>query len=304
MGRLKVAFGPAWRAGNGSWEWLGADLSNELSKYFDVSFFGTEKVKHLRIVREVEGCDVVVVVKHRWSLTSMVKAARRVIYAPVDVFKSGADVDEMSPYLSKCSVIVAQSPTIHGQMVQFCKSYLIDHHIKHFSKLIQSYKESGPVLYVGVGSNMPFIVDWFNLGMLNWPLLVLTSDDRSASRWGFSGGDVTCVQWTPERHLDALNECRAAIDIKGSSFWQTTKPATKAMDYIASGLPFAINPGSDAHVSARSFVRVCLPSDTGRWFSREYWTETQRAANRIRCALSLDEIGLKWKQVIEEAVSD
>ncbi len=76
---------------------------------------------------------------------------------------------------------------------------------------------------------------------------------------------------------------KAALDIKGQDFRSRHKPPPKAMDFLASGVPLAMNPESSPveHLARMGFA-VPSPLDTQRWFSREYWKETRRFGQALR----------------------
>jgi hypothetical protein len=67
----------------------------------------------------------------------------------------------------------------------------------------------------------------------------------SAADFGFASHvDVQIEEWTPQRQLGLTAGARAALDIKGDDFRSRHKPPAKAIDFIASGVPLAMNPDS------------------------------------------------------------
>jgi hypothetical protein len=109
--------------------------------------------------------------------------------------------------------------------------------------------------------------------------------------------------WTPERHVERTAGALAAIDIKGDDFRSRHKPPAKAIDFIASGVPLAVNPDSST-AEQLAWMGFDLPSplDTERWFSREYWGETCRFGAALRELFSRERIGRRYKRIVEESV--
>ena len=98
-----------------------------------------------------------------------------------------------------------------------------------------------------------------------------------------------------------MRECKAALDAKATSrFNQYYKPPTKAQQFVASGIPFAVNPESYSaeYFRTRGFD-VASPADADRWFSRRYWEETQDWSGRLRAEASLEAVGERYRQLIE-----
>jgi len=52
------------------------------------------------------------------------------------------------------------------------------------------------------------------------------------------------------------------------------------------------------HLAGMGFD-VASPLDVERWFSREYWEETQRFGTVVRELLSIERVGRRWRNVIE-----
>ena len=89
-----------------------------------------------------------------------------------------------------------------------------------------------------------------------------------------------------------------AVPLAGQT--AAAKPAAKAQQYVASGVPVAVN--SDSY-SAEYFLtrgfEVASPDDTDRWLSREYWEETHAAGERLRAATSLEAVAARYRELIE-----
>ena len=82
-------------------------------------------------------------------------------------------------------------------------------------------------------------------------------------------------------------------------------PPAKAIDFLASGVPLAMNADSSPveHLARMGF-EVPSPLDTERWLSREYGEETRRFGAALRELLSLERIGLRYKRIIEEVLAE
>jgi hypothetical protein len=96
-----------------------------------------------------------------------------------------------------------------------------------------------------------------------------------------------------------MKACRAALDIKGTSFAQRTKPPTKAQQFIASGIPFGCNPEHPAVEYCRKHgFSVCDATDFDRLLSREYWAETAGAAAQLRERTSIHKVGEVFRDAL------
>ncbi len=105
--------------------------------------------------------------------------------------------------------------------------------------------------------------------------------------------------WSEAAQAKLMQGCRAAIDIKGDSFNQRTKPPTKAQQFVASGVPLACNPGHPAagYFRARGFD-VADAADFDRLLSPAYWAETQRFAVSLRESISLRSVSQVYRQAL------
>src|SRR3989442_9412999 len=108
-----------------------------------------------------------------------------------------------------------------------------------------------------------------------------------------------------ERRMELTAGARGAIDIKGSDFRSRHKPPAKAIDFIASGLPLAMNlDSSSVEHLARMGFDVASPLDTERWMSREYFEETCRFGRAVRELLSIRRIGRRYKRIVEDVLAE
>jgi hypothetical protein len=304
--RPVIAFGPE-MPGWGSWEWVGADLQQELSKYFQTVSFATHAVP---------SCDVAVIIKHPFHLELVEELANRaaVIYCPVDFYGSCAEIDSDGKMLRKCSRIVVHSENLCRYFAAYAPVEYIDHHVKFIAPLRKEFFSKGFILWAGVRTNLPPFVDWVNEHSLSGEMgqvRILTNLEDPAAipkavELGFNRGDSIRVRnWSRQAQIELTSKAKAAIDIKGSDFRSRHKPPAKAIDFIASGVPLAMNlESSPAEHLARMGFEVASPLDTERWFCRNYWLETQTFGRLLRELLSLERVGRRWKRIIHEVLRE
>jgi hypothetical protein len=300
--KLIIAFGPE-MPGWGSWDWIGADLLEELAgSYQTVSFRG----------QAIPDCDVLIVVKHALDPDVVERAARKmaVLYCPVDAYGSHEEIAADGLMLRRCACIVLQCERLRRYFEPYAPVEYMDHHVKFTAPPGEHFLAEGPILWVGVRTNLPPLVEWVNAHPLPCDLLVLTNPEvprkmPSAQDFGFHCGlAVTAQEWSPQAHREALVRCRAALDVKGSDFRALHKPPAKAIDFLASGLPLAMNADSSPveHLARLGFEIAPL-HDRERWLSRDYWEETRRFGAVLRELLSRERIGHRWKRLIDEVLA-
>ena len=295
---VRVAIGPELPE-FGSWMWLGNDLATSLPNQWQTTTF-----------REtVPDSDIVIFIKFLPSeeVLRAVAARSAVIFCPVDVYGSAAAIDCDAGRLRHCDRIVAHAQRLVRYFTAYAPTTYLDHHIKYVLPTRTEPVESGPVLWVGERSNLGPLVDWMNAGVLPhpWPLVVLTNFEGVAPTpvdLGFRGNLVVNVErWSPESHLEWLRRCRAALDIKGNDFRARHKPPAKALDYLASGIPLAINADSSSVEHLRNMgFEVATPDDTAMWFSHEYAMETARFGRTVNDLLSLRRINIRWQWLLRD----
>lgn len=298
-----IAFGPE-MPGWGSWDWVGADLQNESAKFYEtVTFRGTD----------VPACDVLVIVKHPlpWDVIERVAKRAAAVYLPVDSYGTGAEIDADGGVLRKCARVVIHSERLRRYIEPYAPVEYLDHHVKFITDQLVPYRNDGPILWVGARSNLSPLVEWVNAHPLPGEVLVLTNPETPGdvpppAAFGFRAATpVKIEEWSKDRHLEALTQCRAAIDIKGDDFRARHKPPAKAIDFIASGLPLAMNTDSapTEHLAKLGFD-VASPLYPARWFSRKYWEETRRFGSAIRELLSRERVGRRFKRIIDSVLAE
>ncbi|MCA9031885.1 MAG: hypothetical protein KDA66_13810, partial [Planctomycetaceae bacterium] len=253
---MKIAFGP--QADKfGSWKWIGQDLVDEL---------GPERAAVFRYV--IPPCDVVIFIKFKPSLPHLkaLKPSRKLVYCPVDIYGSAAEIDADWESLQQFDCIICHAASLQKYFSAYSRTALLDHHVKFTAPLPTERQINGPILWTGNAANLPPLVGWCNTHQLPEELWILTNLDResvTSSELGFRGNSrVRIENWSPEKHREWAGLARLALDIKGTDFRARHKPPTKAFDCIASGLPFAMNAdsGPAAEIASRGF-QLATPDD-------------------------------------------
>lgn len=288
-----IAFGPE-APGFGSWEWIGEDLCRQLGEGVATTF------------RErIPPCDVIVFVKFKPAVEQLrqLKRQAKLVYCPVDIYGSAQEIDDDWQSLRLFDAIIAHARPLMKYFQSYARVDYLDHHTKFFSALPNERKTSGPILWTGNAANLPPVVEYLNRHKLPDDLWLLTDikDERtSPAEYGFNNLNTVRIEnWTPERHHDWAGLARAAIDIKGSDFRSRHKPPTKAFDFIASGLPLAMNSDSSSvREVARWGLQLASPSDVEHWLSEDYWQQIQALGQQLREQLTLETIASRFIEII------
>jgi hypothetical protein len=298
-----VAIGPV-MPGWGSWEWVGADLVQELAKYYRIRTFLPDE--------ECE-CNVELRIKHPRAQELFSYSAKRtpIIYCPIDLYGGSDEIDADRFWLSQCSRILVHCERLRRYFEPYAPVEYMDHHVKFVTPLRNEFKPRGYVLWVGVRANCDPVVAWINANPLPTELYILTNFENpnaipTSEEFGFRRGlPIHLENWTAERHLELLAGAQAAIDIKGDDFRSRHKPPAKAIDFIASGVPIAMNIDSTAweHLGRLGF-ELASPLDPERWLSAEYWQDTRRFGAAIRELLSLERVGRRFRRIIDEVLAE
>lgn len=295
-----VAIGPE-QPGIGSWAWLGRALVSIVERQHTVAQFRNR----------VPQCDVVLLIKSFPAAEDMLllAAQRRVVYCPIDRYGSSADIDRHGLLLQRLAMVVLNAESLRHYFQSYTTTTYCDHPLGYVAEPPITFKTDGPILAVAVKNNLPPLIEWTRENQLPDELWLLTDlpggrDELSADRLGFSSETkVRVARWTPERHREWAATSRAALDIKGDTFRARHKPPAKTFDFVASGLPTALNSG---HAARRDLAAIGLtaadPQDTEQWFSRDYWDQTQHVAVRLRSRLSQEQVAADWLAVIDRAL--
>jgi glycosyltransferase involved in cell wall biosynthesis len=291
---------PGW----GSWDWVGTFLLEQLTAAFNTSTFEQWKAPE---------ADAVVVIKHvppaEW--VERVKRRSAVIYCPIDQYGAPTEIDADAGWLRACARVIVHCRRLLPYLGSFAAASYLDHPIKYATPTRKVFRPVGPLLWVGVRSNLAPLVAWVNSHPLPAPLDILTNPEilgriPSPAELGFRlDCEVRVHEWTPERHLQFVANARAALDIKGDDFRSRHKPPAKAIDFIASGLPLAMNPGTSPveHLAALG-LKVPSPLDIETWLSERYWKETRRVGERLTRELAPTSLAGRFQKLINAALAD
>ncbi|MDB5388455.1 MAG: hypothetical protein JWM11_4101 [Planctomycetaceae bacterium] len=297
--RLRVAFGPV-APEFGSWRWLGSDLCDALSKCCETQVFE----------RAVPDCDVAVFIKFKPSAEVLQTLRNRasLVYCPVDIYGSTAEIEADSASLSSFDLIFAHCRRLERYFSAFAPVKYLDHPLKYVVPPTDEHVADGPLLWIGNRGNLEPVVTWVNEIDLSEEIWILTdlpvnAKHPSPGELGFTSRNRIRVEnWTCERHLAWLRLSRAALDIKGVDFRSRHKPPAKAFDYLASGLPLAMNQNSSAAEALQTMdFRLAAPENLEYWLSKEYWDATQRLGETLRRELALPRIARQFADLIHSA---
>lgn len=297
----RIAFGPR-LPGIGSWDWVGADLAAELSGPLQILTFD----------HDILQCDLVVIVKyHHRQIIPAIPADVPILFLPIDSYGSAAEIDADWRLLRRCARIIVHAEPLRKYFQSYAPVEYLDHHIKYAAPLRETFQDSGPILWVGMQSNLRPVVEWVNHHGLPEELIVLTNLEEGVpppepAELGFQAGrQVRIERWTATRQRELTTSARAALDIKGNDFRQRHKPPAKAIDFIASGLPLAMNADSSStrHMQ-RLGLQLVAPEDTARWLSRNYWEEVEACGRQLRIDLSRAQVARRLGQIIRDVLND
>ncbi len=297
----RLAIGPR-NTSFGSWNWLGADLADSLKEPWTVSVFD----------RTPDLAEVVLFIKFLPALAELqdIASRSRIVYCPVDFYTDVSEIEHDHERLALCHAVVVHAPRLLPYFQSYTSTVCFDHHLKFVIPAGPALPDDGPILWVGVRSNLAPLVDYVNRQTLPAPLVVLTNPESArgpltAADYGFhSRNEVRVESWSPEAHLLWLQRSRAAIDIKGDDFRARHKPAAKALDYLASGIPLAMNPDASSVEAVRQKgFEIVSPDDPDRWFSADYAAATRQFGAWLTAELSLTRLTAQWHEQLQQVMT-
>jgi hypothetical protein len=298
---MKIAIGPA--RDFPSWHWCGGDLVPGLKSVHDVAIF--RQYADLSSGR----FESVVIVKkppsgmassHHRSLAGGV----RIVYIPVDFFKTETQIEQHSQFLRSCDVVATHCSRLDGYLLPHCRRLAhVEHYGKHVLPAMADYRPEGFVLWTGQGTHARHAYGWYTKMVRDFRLVIL-SNALDFATWDANPG-VRCIPWSEEEHLLLLGEAKAGLDIKGGDFGQMTKPPTKAQQFVASGVPTAVNRESYSWewFHGRGFD-LADPDDGERWFSRRYWEETREFGLSLREEISKERVAASYLDLLRDMTAD
>lgn len=298
-----IAIGPStceW----GARDWAGGSLVEALQGPFPVQTFQPW---------EVPVAEVVLVVKQPPPLGWVTEVVRRsaVIYCPVDHYADPEEIAAHAPWLRLCSRIAVHCRRLEAHFAPFAQTVYLDHPLRRATPTRRTFRPDGPLLWIGARGDLPALVAWVNGHPLPAPLDVLTDPEQTghtltAVELGFHPGrEVRTHEWTPDRHRALTAVARAALDVKGDDFRSRHGPPAQALDFVASGLPLALNPGSSpAEHLAGLGLNVPSPHDVEQWLSERYWKEVRRLGERLSRDLAPARIARRVRKLVEAVLAD
>ncbi|HUI25428.1 MAG TPA: hypothetical protein VL403_05030, partial [Candidatus Kryptonia bacterium] len=311
--RRTIAFGSV--RDQPSWNWVGFDTARELSKHYDVGIYDSWS--------RVPDCDVLFVIKDRPPDRFIHEAqAKRtkLVYCPIDVYQGHDHLIRDADFLRACAMVVVHCERLKPLVQPYCgNTHFVDHHNRYALDVMVDYKSTGFLLWIGGCQYVPYLVRWLEHHPIDYEVKILTDIDNyrarhvgriNAAEIGMRFGvyrSTTSIagcevyRWSERRQAEMMRECKAALDIKMTDkFEQAHKPPTKAQQYVASGIPFAINPDSySAEYFRRRGFEVASPADAKQWLSREYWEATRTYGEQLRAATSIEAVGARYRELIE-----
>lgn len=307
-----LAIGP--RTAAASWEWVGRSMADELTSDFNVVLFDS--------FDQVVNAELVLIVKQRppaGFVDETLRRGSRLFFAPIDVYHDPREIAADAGILGACEAVLLHSETLLPALSRRCRKIVpVEHHGRFVLPAPAPYRTQGFLLWLGAFEHLPYLLHWLERNPPPIDIRLLTNLASRASRVkghftayqlgvslrvtdsGING--CPAQEWSEAAQAEMMQACRAAIDIKGDSFNQRTKPPTKAQQFVASGVPFGCNPGHPAIAYFRRHgFDVADAADFDRLLSRSYWEETQRLAVPLRANLSLPAVGQTYRQALSEA---
>jgi hypothetical protein len=297
--RPTIAFGPETK--RTSWAWVGFDVGRELSKYFNVIFFPKN-------IKQVPQADLVFFIKNPpdnevW--TNLKHRSIKMVYCPIDNYSEESAIQKHAAFLGQCEAIFVHCSRLSPILKPYCKQVdFIEHYNRFGLSEMTAYKPSGYAVWVGTMENLPPVINWLQEHPLGLEIKFVT-DYPVLFKDCITGAlpikdNHELIKWHPKVQNDIMSGAKVAFDIKGSSFNQMHKPPVKAQQFIVSGIPFATNQESySAEYFMAHGLKIPSPMEMERWLSIDYWKETKAIGQALRERITLENIGLYYKRIIE-----
>ena len=300
-----VAIGPV--ANLPSWDWVGIDTINELSKYYQVEVFNSFHC--------LPGASVIVVVKKMPPTNFMQQACdnhKNVIFMPIDYFAGEEQIQSCASILGQCKLVISHADSLIPHFRKYAPTYPIEHTSKYALLNTVSYKPEGFILWVGGYQFTPYILRWLRDHPLGNKIVFCTDykNERAIAKAeeiatyfkvSFNAlQQFEMHEWSESTQAQLMSDAKAAIDIKGNDFSQRHKPPTKGQQFVASGIPFAVNKGNNCYdyFQSRGFD-VCTPEELHRWLSEAYAQQTREFGRKLRLRIHAQAVGIQMKKYID-----
>jgi hypothetical protein len=303
---ITVAIGP--EKDSPSWRWIGQDMAKELRKRYAVCEFNTDALPRAQVIIYIKALPSI---DHFRRLKEQ---GSRVIYLPIDHFRSRLHIARSGRRLRLCDLIAVHSPDLLPYFRRFSVTTSVDHHGRFFLPEISAFKESGYALWIGAVQHLPFLLLYLRSNRVPIAIRLLTDRDNGLGRkiaieqakslgieMDFRDHQINGLDafvWSPQLQAEMMCQAKAAIDIKGSDFNQLMKPPTKAQQFVCSGIPLAMNPSGPVRYFRQLGLAVPEPTDSS-WLTVDYYMEVSRIAASLRIRLTAESVGAEFCRLVE-----
>ncbi len=316
--RPTIAFGPVRRLP--SWDWVGFDTARELSRRYEVQLFYSWE--------RLPACDVLFAIKEHppdQAVRQALRAGMKLVYCPIDGYLDAAQVANDASLFRSCAAVLVHSERLLPFIQPHCANVrFVEHHARFALERMASYQPHGFILWIGGFQYVPYLLHWLERHPIAPQVRLLTDLDNRRARVaarlvarqygvtldvaedGRSVSSYPAYAWTERRQRDLMTECKAALDVKMTAeFDQYLKPPTKAQQFVASGIPFAVNPDSYSaeYLRQRGF-EPASPDDPQRWLSFDYWEATRRFGQQLRAWTSIETVAATYQELIESLLDE
>lgn len=296
---MTLKLGIGYETDRATWEWVGFDPGRELSKYFDVEFFSEDN-------GSMPKYQMAVFVKKqplKWHIERLLEAGGKFIYIPVDNYERPDQIESDAEMLKQCSAVVIHCERLRPYFEKYCKKVVyIDHHNRFGLNEMVPYRRDGHAVWIGCKDHLKWAVEALRETRLGIPIHFVTGPlDRIhiTDRLPILD-DHRIIEWNPRNQEIAMRGARCAFDIKGNTWQQMMKPATKAQKYIMSGIPTAVNPDSYSYeYFLNRGMKMQCPSANFSTSELDYKI-TKFVGEELRNELTLQKIGEKYRDLIKE----
>jgi hypothetical protein len=285
---MNIAIGPSYKWP--SWKWCAEDLIPDLQKHHHVEIFN--QYNEL----EKKHFDLLVCMKFP-PPASLSLTTNKIIYFPIDHFKKVSDIDNHSNFLQKCNIVAVHCDRLSKYLNPYCRHIeFVEHYSKYALSNPTKYNPSGIVLWIGVYTYVPSLKEWYDRKPRTLKIVGLSNHLKKIN----SHHGISIRTWTEDLQQKYFEKAKAGLDIKGDAFIRLIKPPTKAQQFIASGIPTAVDRESYSwEYFHKQGLDLADPDDEERWFSQSYWKETHDFVPKLRELTSKDNVVKKYLQLIE-----